>query len=89
MANTNSGASDLDVEHKILPLLSCTDIDSRVNIVVVGNHAAIINDAGRRTEVSPVTLDYGSLCKVSTSDDIFRCDYPFKDKTYLIIVRTF
>ena len=38
--------------------LSRTDLDSHANMVVVGNHAAIINDAIRRADVIPFTLDY-------------------------------
>ena len=37
---------------------SRTDLDSHGNVVVVGNHAAIINDTGRRADVSPFTPDY-------------------------------
>ena len=41
--------------------LSRTDLDSHANMVVVGKHVAIVNDTGRRAEVSPFTPDYEAL----------------------------
>ena len=46
--------------------LSRTDLDSHANMVVVGKHPAITNDAGRK--VSPFTPDYESLSKVLIVD---------------------
>ena len=67
--------------------LSRTDLDSHANMVVVGKHAAIINDAGRRAEVSPFTPDYEALSKAPIVDAAIRCDYPCGGETYLLIVR--
>ena len=53
--------------------LSRTDLDSHANMVVVGKHAAIINDTGRK--VSPFTPDYESL-KVLIVDAAVTCDCP-------------
>ena len=36
IASTNSGSSDLDIEHETSALLSLTDLDSRANMVTVG-----------------------------------------------------
>ena len=38
--------------------LSRADLDSHTNMVVVDNHAEIINDTGRRADVSPFNPDY-------------------------------
>ena len=54
--------------------LSRTGLDSYANVVVVVNHAAIINDAGRRAEVSPFTSDYESLSKMFILDATIRYD---------------
>ena len=43
--------------------LSRIDLHSHANMVIVGKHAAIINDTGRRGEVYPFTQDYGSLSR--------------------------
>ena len=54
--------------------LSRTDLDSHANMVVVGKHAAIINDTCRRAEVSPFTPDYESLSKMPIVDAAVACD---------------
>ena len=71
----------------VIPSLSRTDLDSHANMVVVGKHAAIINDTGRRAEVSPFTPDYESLSKVPIVDAAIRYDCPYSGETYLLIVR--
>ena len=67
--------------------LSRTDLDSHANMVVVGNHAEIINDTSRRARVSTFTLDYESLIKVPIVDTAIRYDFPYSGETYLLIVR--
>ena len=54
--------------------LSRTDLDYHANMVVVGKHAAIINDTGRK--VSPFTPDYESLSKVLIVDAAVTYDCP-------------
>ena len=65
--------------------LSRTDLDSHANMVVVGKHAAIISDAGRRAEVRPFTPDYESLSKVPIVDADVRHDCPHSRETCLLI----
>ena len=67
--------------------LSRTDLDSHANMVVVGKHVAIVNDTGRRAEVSPFTPDYEALSKVPIVDAAIRYDCPYSGETYLLIVR--
>ena len=67
--------------------LSRTDLDSHANMVVVGKHAAIINDTDRRAEVSPFNPDYEVLSKVPIVDFAIRYDFPRSVETYLLIVR--
>ena len=55
-------------------------------MVVVGKHAAIISDAGRRAEVSPFTPDYESLSKVPIVGATIRYYCPHSGETYLLIV---
>ena len=56
-------------------------------MVVVGKNAAIMNDTGRRAEVSPFTPDYEGLSKVPIVDAAIRYDCPYSRETYLLIVR--
>ena len=56
--------------------LSRIDLDYHASMVVVGKHAAIINDTGRRAEVSPFTPNYESLSKVPIVDAAAMCDCP-------------
>ena len=72
------GGDDTDVDNGVTSLLqlSRTDLYSHANMVVVGKHAAIINDTGRRAEVSPFTPDYESLSKVPIVDAAIMYDLP-------------
>ena len=62
--------------------LSRTDLDSHANVVVVGEHAAIINDTNRRDEVSTFTLDYKLLSKVPIVDAAIKHDCPCSGEPY-------
>ena len=70
------GEFDMDVDNGVTPLLqlSHADLDSHANMVVVGKHAAITNDTGRRAEFIPFTPDYESLSKVPIVDATIRYD---------------
>ena len=86
-ARVDSRVSELGLESDMLPSLSRTDLDSHANMVVVGRNVAIINDTGRRAEVSPFTPDYDSLHSVPIADAAIRYDCPFSGDTFLLIVR--
>lgn len=57
-------------------------------MVAVDNHAAIINDTGRRAKVSPFTTDYESLSQVPIVDVAIRCAFPYSRDAFLMIVRS-
>ena len=67
--------------------LSRIELDSHANIVVVGKHAVIKNDTGKRAKFSPFAPDYESLSKVPLVDAAIICCYPYSRETYLLIVR--
>ena len=78
----------MDADDGVTSLLQLCriDLDSRANMVVVGKHAEITNDIGRRANVSPFTPDCESLNKVPIFDAAIRCDCPCSGETYLLIV---
>ena len=80
----NGGAWGL---HRDGDKLSRTDLDSHVNVVVVGKHTVIIDDTDRRTEVSSFSQEYESLSKVTIVDPTIRYDFRYSGETYLLIVR--
>ena len=55
-------------------------------MIRLGKHAVIINDTGKRAEISPFTPDYESLSKVPIVDAAIRYDYPCSGETYFLIV---
>ena len=77
---------ELDNRKNILKL-SCTDLDSYVNIVVLGKYVSIMNNIGRRAEVSSFTPDYKSLRSVPTVDAAIRHNNLHSRETFLLIVR--
>ena len=45
-----------------------TELESLVNMVVVGKHATILTDTGNKVDVSPFTRDYQALDKAKIVD---------------------
>ena len=64
---------------------SRTELDSHANMVVVGQHAFIINNTGKTAEVSPFTSSYDSLKNVPIVDAIIAYDCPITRKAYLLV----
>ena len=56
-------------------------------MIVASRNATIINDTGRRAEVSPFAPEYEYFRKVLTVDAAIRCEHLFIGKTYLVMVR--
>lgn len=79
--------SELDGGCEDTPSSSRTDLDSHANIVAVDKRASIINDTGRRYEVSPSTPDYELLRSVPIVDATIRCNCLYSREIYLLIVR--
>ena len=65
--------------------VSCTDLDSHVNMPVVGTHSTIVSDTGRIADVSPYTPHYKSM-QVKIVDAVVRyeCLYTGHECTLII-----
>ena len=65
---------------------SCTELDSHANMTVVGKHAYIIAETGKKVDVSPFTPDYKMLT-VPLVDATIKYDNPYNRKTYILVLR--
>ena len=65
---------------------SHTELDSHANMPVVGKHAYIIAETGKKVDVSPFTPDYKPLT-VPLVDATVKYDSPYNGKTYILVVR--
>ena len=65
---------------------SCTELDSHVNMPVVGKHAYIIAKTGKKADVSPFTPDYQPLM-VPLVDAMVWYDNPYNRKSYILVLR--
>ena len=64
---------------------SHTELDSHANMPVVGKHAYIIDETGKKVDVSPFTPDYQPLT-VPLVDATVRYDNPYNRKTYILVL---
>ena len=64
---------------------SCTKLDSHANMPVVGKHAYIIAETGKKVDVSPFTPDYKPLT-VPLVDATEKYDNPYNGKTYILVL---
>ena len=60
---------------------SCMELDSHANMPVVGKHAYIIAETGKKVDVSPFTPDYKPLT-VPLVDATVKYDNPYDGKKY-------
>ena len=65
---------------------SCMELDSHANTPVVGKHAYIIAETGKKVDVSPFTPDYKPLT-VPLVDAMVKYDNPYNGKTYILVLR--
>ena len=65
---------------------SHTELDSHANMPVVGKHAYIIAETGKKVDVSPFTLGYKPLT-VPLVDAMVKYDNPYDRKTYILVLR--
>ena len=63
----------------------CTELDSHVNMPVVGKHAYIIAETGKKVDMSPFTPDYKPLT-VPLVDATVKYDNPYNGKTYILVL---
>ena len=72
-------ANEINVE-------SCMELDSHANMPVVGKHAYIIAETGKKVDVSPFTPDYKPLT-VPLVDATVKYDNPYNGKSYILVLR--
>ena len=65
---------------------SCRELDSHANMPVVGKHAYIIAETGKKVDVSPFTPDYKPLT-VPLVDATVRYDNPYNGKSYILVLQ--
>ena len=64
---------------------SRTELDSHANMPVVGKHAYIIAETGKKVGMSPFTPDYKPLT-VPLVDATVKYDNPYNRKTYILVL---
>ena len=64
---------------------SHTELDSHVIMPVVGKHAYIIAETGKKVDVSPFTPDYQPLT-VPLVDTTVRYNNPYNGKSYILVL---
>ena len=78
-ASEETKANEMNVE-------SCMELDSHMNMPVIGKHAYIIAETGKKVNVSPFTPDYQPLM-VPLVDAMVRYDNPYNGKSYILVLR--
>ena len=63
---------------------SRTELDSHANMPVVGKHAYIIAETGKKVDVSPFTPDYRPL-NVPLVDAMLKYDNPYNGKSCILV----
>ena len=64
---------------------SSTELDSHANMPVVGKHAYIIAETGKKVDVSPFMPDYQPLT-APLVDAMVRYDNPYNRKSYILVL---
>ena len=72
-------ANEMNVE-------SHTELDSHANMPMVGKHAYIIAETGKKVDVSPFTPDYKPLM-VPLVDAMVKYDNPYNRKSYILVLQ--
>ena len=65
---------------------SCMEFDSHANMPVVGKHAYIIAETGKKVDVSPFSPDY-KLLTVPLVDATVKYNNPYNGKTHTLVLR--
>ena len=65
---------------------SCTELDSHANMPVVGKHAYIIAETGKKVDVSPFTPDYKPHA-VPLVDATVKYNNPYNGKSYILVLQ--
>ena len=64
---------------------SRTELDSHANMPVVGKHAYIIAETGKKVDVPPFTPDYKPLT-IPLVDAMVKYDNPYNGKSYILVL---
>ena len=64
---------------------SCMELNSHANMPMVGKHAYIIAETGKKVDVSPFTPDYQPLT-VPLVDAAVRYNNPYNGKPYILVL---
>ena len=67
--------------------MTSTHLDSHTNMVVVGQHATIINIPGKSADVRPLLSDCSKLEAVLIVDAVVVYDCPHTLETFIIVVK--
>ncbi len=62
-----------------------TQLDSHVNMVVVGGHTSVFGCSGKSANVWPFSSDYSKLESVPIVDAAVAYDCPYTMKTYILV----
>ena len=76
---------EMRVNEMVMHVESCTELDSHANMPVVGKHAYIIAETGKKVDVSPFTPDYKPLT-VPLVDATVKYDNPYNGKSYILVL---
>ena len=75
-----------EVEYKYEQMIS-TQLGSHANMVIVGQHAIIINLSGKNSYVRPFSSDCSKLEAVPIVYDVVSYDCPQTLETFIIVLR--
>ena len=78
-------SEEMRVNEMVTRVESCTELDSHANMPVVGKHAYIIAETGKKVDVSPFTPDY-KLLTVPLVDAMVKYGNPYNGKTYILVL---
>ena len=78
-------SEEMKVNEMTMHVESCTELDSHANMPVVGKHACIIAETGKKVDVSPFTPDYKPLT-VPLVDATVKYDNSYNGKSYIFVL---
>ena len=82
----SAASEETRVNEMTIHVESCMELDSHAHMPVVGKHAYIIAETGKKVDVSPFTPDYKPLT-VPLVDAMVKYDDPYNGKTYILVLR--
>ena len=80
--DTTTSVDDKDDE------MTSTQLNSHVNMAVVGRHSTVINRSGKSADVRPFSEDCSQMAAVPIVDVAVAYDCPYILKTYIMVVKS-